>query len=276
MSDLASGQVILRLLGTEVATPVQSSETWTSPHTGRSLARIVVEVVVVGAGRVEEFSLALQSASSGDSPIEDTEGRRWNVSNRSERYTNQGPHTFSITLDETESLAVDRLEIDGLSFVPDAYEETFDGDAIVIKVRTNLTEEEAAGFRAIFEGDRASTDTRYFPVVRHGLQEAPRAMRLGRTIWQMRPDGIEVKVTLVEEPYDAANPPSFGSFMDSPRDAHVTKMAAVTEDRFEALLDELAGVLDSAALARVRSAGDGAVLRRQWAMAEVWDLDEWS
>jgi hypothetical protein len=255
---------------------------WASPHTGRRL-REAESTITVTADISAAFKTALRSAVATDD-----EGHVWSPEMRSESYVGDGngPHNVSIVWSEVEELRAERVEFQNLSLVPTRYEESTDpqdeehkGDAtIAITFLATLTADEAAELRKL-EADRRDRDRIYWPVLRVGVSDEPRLMRLGNSLWSARDDGnVDYLVVLVDKAND-----------DSDRDGTWKRLAgepalslaltALTdlEGRFDALLDRLesGGSIDADARKALDEAGAKGIRERFYRFSEVDNVDEW-
>lgn len=116
-----SSQVMLQFdfNGAPLVFPVEEVERGPSPFTGRELRKRKTEVTVApqDAAQVKEF---LATA-----PMIDAEGFLWSGNLDTESYSNDGPHSLTITWSESEHLEAESVEFEGLIVTPSAghYEE---------------------------------------------------------------------------------------------------------------------------------------------------------
>ena len=91
-----------------------------------------------------------------------------------------------------------------LSAIPYSYQEEFNASgSLTIETYLKLSETEMRNFRAL---------PLYFPVVRVGINETPRDMRLGQVLWSEHEDNYKLKIFLVDQARDLANPKDHGLF----------------------------------------------------------------
>lgn len=266
---IADGQLHLDV---EEASHVQSA------HTGRSLRRVLALARVAGDAS-DAVSSALRAGASADSSVVDDAGTRWHVGNWSESFSDvDGPHSYSVNLEELETLAAHEVVIDGVGVVPVEYAEDFDDEAVIVTLRATVDEVAGQHLRRLHESRTTSDDTTsYFSVIRSGVSDEPRQMRLGQLLWQKRDAGLDIKVTLVEAAYDNPDRPRGFESIHQPQFGHTLTWTIETAAKFDALVAELtaAGVLDASAVERIAAAATGAKQRRLWDLSEVQDLDDW-
>lgn len=248
-----------------------------SPHTGRDLktARVATRVAPHDA---EAVSALLSRGRGPGGEIVDMDGRRWGVGSYQESYSDQtSPHAFSAEIREVERLQPERVEVGDLTLQPSRYLERIDGAGIVIEMRAPVGQTEEAALREHFR--TGGTRHRYMSVVRVGVEDRPRSMRFGKTLWHRRNGQTEVSLVLVEEVVDEQDPSPFTAFLGlaEPELTHALDWAATVQAKFDALVVELkaAGVLGAEAEGRLQAAGEDAYERRRWDSLQVADLDLW-
>jgi hypothetical protein len=178
--------------------PIEESDPLVSPFTGQTLRRANTSFQVAP----HEVELVKQLLAA--SPVADSEGTVWNGRLDREAYQDDGgPHLLGITWNEVEELHADAVEFQGLSLRPTKYEEhENDADTISIAFEAVLTTEETNQLRELMPTKRSGIT--YWGVVRRGVSDEPRSMRLGRVLWQQLPDGsIAHNITLADEGCDA-------------------------------------------------------------------------
>lgn len=112
----------------------------------------------------------------------------------------------------------------------------------------------------------------YFPVLRRGLDEAPRQMRFGGCNWSDHGATVKYDLALIEKAYDEASKPSLGPFPEM--DGLMRQVARNT-----AFLDLLAadlvgsGHLGDDRLAAIRQRVDREEWDRVWALRRLKDVD---
>ncbi len=254
--------------------PTGEIGSFTSPFTGRELRRLRTMVTVSSqdAAQVKEF---LTTA-----PVTESDGSLWSGSLDTESYSNGGPHNMTITWSESEHLRADTVEFGGLSLTPIAskYEEHVNKDgSIGITFQTAITKEETDRLRSLLP---AGSDVRYWPVIRRGITNEPRNMRLGRVLWQPLDDGkIGHDITLVDEAFDSSDTShAFLGLAGEPQVGNLIREVSALLAQFETLLAELesAGAIPAEAIQRVRASADALGAARRHIFFEVVDLSRWS
>ena len=251
---------------------VELTGTEVSPHTGRPL-RYAESIIQVAEDRAGDFRDALEG-----SPATDDSGHVWTGRISSESYSSEGgPYQMTIEWSEHEDVQAERVRFAGLELTPSSYEERIDDDdLLVLEFQATLSPEETNRLRELQTGT-ADEPERYWPVVRVGVSEEERRMRLGRVLWSRRDDGnIEHKIVLVAD--EQAEPGiSPWAKIGQPQLGHTMGGLADMAGQFDALLETLerGGVLDAEAIQTIREAGRDARRTRVHTFYEVADVSEW-
>ncbi len=203
---MRNDMVTLELAGIRVAATIEEAESFPSPHTGRELRRHQASFVVDDEAANDRIVEALQAEQ--DVTLHDQTGQRasftpgkhsWSFTDGVTRYLHQ------VELAEREHLQPTSVVVDGFELVPYAYEETVEGDgALVIDLKARMDGPAHAELQAIIM--RRSANDSYFPMVRKGLQDAPRTMRFGGCTWSTHDGEFKHRLVLVEEAYDQGEP----------------------------------------------------------------------
>jgi len=258
---------------TNLALIVKSSEVDISRHTGRDLRRLEVELVVKSEEVEEQLRAALEVASEvpvclvADSG--DADGL-WMVGERSSSYRDGVPiyhHVLELT--EWEEIKASALELAGLSLEPYAYSESFDGEALIVTARVIIDRDQQD---ALFSHEGG----RYFPVVRRGLSEEPRLMRMGSCLWSREQQTIKQELVLVDRAYDE-DEHHLRHGLDEPSRSHLEEMALEDGELLCTLCDLLAesGAVSSEDLARLTPTLGKVRNRDSREFLRVMDLEEW-
>lgn len=258
--------------GQPIRFPVGLVETHPSPFTGRDLRTLKTEVVV-SPSDAEVVKAFLAAA-----PATDADGARWTGNLDMESYTNDGPHHLTITWSESEEVRADAVEFEGLTLTPTRYEERTNEDgSIAIAFQATLTPEETAQLRSLVPPNRQSV--RYWPVVRRGVSDEPRSMRLGRVLWEHLDDGrLGHDITLVDEAFDSSEErTAFLGLAGEPMVGNLVSKLSSLLGQFDTLVGELeaSGNLAPDAVERIRAAADTLGPERWHAFFEVSDLSKW-
>jgi hypothetical protein len=270
---MADPQVLVfEFNGQPIRFPVGVVEMNPSPFTGRDLRTLKTEVTVSPAD-AEIVKALLASA-----PATDADGARWTGNLNMESYTNDGPHQLTITWTESEHVRADLVEFEGLALTPTRYEERTNNDgSIAIAFQATLTEEETKRLRSLIPPNRQSV--RYWPVVRRGVSDDPRSMRLGRVLWEQLDDGLfGHDITLVDEAFDTSDERNaLLGLAGEPMVGNLVRQLSSLLAQFETLLAELeaSGHLTPEVIARIRESAESLGPDRRHAFFEVSDISKW-
>lgn len=252
--------------------PVGEVETKPSPFTGHELRTLSTQVTL------SPPDAELVKAFVATAPVTAGDGSVWTGNIDMESYTNDGPHSLTITWKEAEQLMADTVEFEGLALTPTRYEERENDDGtICVAFQAKLTKDETDTLRSL--ASRSATDRRYFMVIRRGVSDDARSMRLGRVLWQQHDDGtIGNDITLVDEAFDASD----GSnamlvFGGEPMVSNLVRQVSSLLVQFEALIAELesAGVVAPVAVEQIRASVETLAPDRCHIFFEVADLSKW-
>lgn len=264
--------LIFEFNGEPIRFPVVVIETHPSPFTGRELRTLKTEVTVSPA------YAAVVKAFLASVPATDAEGARWTGNLDVESYTNNGPHRLAITWTESEDVRADIVEFEGLALTPIRYEEQANDDgSIMIAFQATLTQDETERLRSLVSTNRPSA--RYWPVVRRGVSDDPRSMRLGRVLWEQLDDGhLGHHITLVDEAFDASDERNaLLGLAGEPMVSNLVSRLSSLLAQFDTLLAELeaSGHLTPDATERIRASGESLGPDRRHGFFEVSDLSKW-
>ncbi len=260
--------------GSSLSFPVVETGRTPSPFTYGELRRLKMEVTV----SPQESELVKGFLAT--KPFTDSEGSLWSGNLDVESYTDDGPRRLTISWTESERLEADSIEFEGLTVTPAAgrYEERMiDDGSIAIAFQATLTADETDRLRSLIPSKTA--EVRYWPVIRRGISEEPRNMRLGRVLWQRLDDGnIGHDITLVDEAFDSSD--ASNAFLGSdgePQVGNLVHQVSGLLAQFETLLAELetAGTVAPEAVERVRASSDTLGAIRRHIFFEVADLSKW-
>lgn len=253
--------------------PTLETETFVSPHTGRNLRKLETTLTVLpqAADLTRELLSSPQLTAS--------DGTFWSGNIASESYTNQGPHSLLIQWTECEHINATSVEFEGLVLTPTSYDEQANGESgsITISLRAKLSSTDASVVRPLM----ASHDpgALYWQVIRRGVSDQPRRMRLGRVLWQQCSDGtIDHAITLVDESFDLADKsPGLRLLAGEPQMSWLINKVSVLSIQLELLLAELASGqhLDQGAVEKIRDSSLKQARDRRYEFFEVDDLSQW-
>jgi hypothetical protein len=246
-------------------------ETQQSPHTGRLIRQLQTEIAVPAA-EVEAIRELLTAPE-----LVDQNGDAWSGHLQSESYRDvNSNHLLTIVWDEREHLQADMVEFEGLQLRPLRYEERAEEAGIAISFRARLTEAQTEVLRGLQK--RREEEGIYFRVVRHGVSDEPRQMRLGMVLWQQLDDGgTEQQITLVDEALDDAPHRFPRTLGGEPAIGRVLGAVEGFAAERDAMLDVLRanGLLDEAGVERIRKAGTEAIWQSRYRFYRVDNLADW-
>lgn len=179
----------------ELPLVVRRETTGRSAHTGRPLAELHAWATTADPEVHREWSHTLRSLGDRAVHAMDETGEpagRWDVFWNSYGES-AGVHTYTLILREAEELTLEALLLDELELRPYEYREEVVGDeGLAIQAKVVSSEEQVELLRAMLRS-RAS-----LRVVRRGIQEEPREMRLGVAEWSQTEDRIRLRLVLVD------------------------------------------------------------------------------
>jgi len=165
-----------------------------SAHTGRSLQELHGRLVTADAELHRWLSgslrgLAERAVRSSD-PAGDFAGK-WIVSWNSYAATEEG-HAYTVILREVEELELQALLLEGVELHPYEFRESFIGEGLALRAKLVGTHEDLERVRELVRTHEV------LRVVRLGIQDAPREMRLGVAEWSPFEEGIKYRLVLVD------------------------------------------------------------------------------
>lgn len=165
-----------------------------SRHTSRELQEIHGWVATEDPETHRWLSVALRGIGEGTvksgNPYSES-GGRWRVSWNSYGESG-GLHTYGLILREAEELSLEMLIIDGIELHPYEYREEVLDDGLTIWAKLVGTHADVTRLNRLIRTHST------FPVVRRGIQEKPREMRLGVAEWADYEDRIKYRLVLVD------------------------------------------------------------------------------
>jgi hypothetical protein len=181
------------------ASVVESSQL-PSPQTGDPLQSMTIQFRAQKAGMHEAaVTQALERQSGGlfSLAASNEPELEWRVCESNWTYVGSEPwgvnhHVWRI--EQVERLACERLVVDGIALEPyDYVEEVGEPGVVRLAARAHISEADL---------ERMSRIVRPIEVVRSGISETPRSMRLLGYVWGERPEGPAVAITCedVHEP----------------------------------------------------------------------------
>ena len=186
--------VCMEVEGRTVTVDVRRECNVRSRHTGRDLLELHGWIATADAEMHQWLTAALGRLP--DAPIRSTDpagefSGKWLVSWNSYAEV-AGMHTYTLILREHEELSLEALLLGDLELHPYEYRERILGEGLTIWAKLVGTEEDLERLRGTVRGREA------FRVVRRGIQDQPREMRLGVAEWSMFDDRVKYRVVLVD------------------------------------------------------------------------------
>src|SRR5690554_5998666 len=166
-----------------------------SPHTGRELTELHGWVTTDDAEVHRWMTSALRGFGEAAVRSVDGDGERtgrWQVSWNSYA-ENHGVHTYSLILREAEELTLECLVLDSIELQPYEYSEAIVGGGLTIWAKVVGTQSDV--LRIV----RLIRTRPTFDVLRRGINDPPREMRLGVAEWSRYEDRVKYRLVLVEE-----------------------------------------------------------------------------
>lgn len=180
--------------GRSISTQIRRRATGVSPHTGRDLLELHGWVTTADSEVHRWLSVALRGL--GDNIVRSTD-RAGDISGRWQLSWNSygesaGVHTYGLILREAEELTLEVLVIDGFELHPYEYREEIIDGGLTIWAKVVGTHADVTRINRLIR-TRSS-----FPVVRRGIQNEAREMRLAVAEWAEYEDRIKYRLVLID------------------------------------------------------------------------------
>lgn len=104
---------------------------------------------------------------------------------------------YLIYFNECSNKSLKAVEFQGQCFEASKISQEISNSAVIINMKTIVTPEQ---FKMIYQ--LKCDKSKYFPVIRKGIDMEPLQMRFGRTLWCESEDVIKMSLVLIEEKYD--------------------------------------------------------------------------
>jgi hypothetical protein len=248
-----------------IAANLISKDLRTSPHTGASLSLLTVAIESGNPAHQGVLDKLAADRPLFDIEFEGTPESRWRLGRTSYHFRDGSPvRTYQWELTQKEPLSIDELWLQDIHLKPYRYVEEFEGNRLEIHACVKLDQVQRQALAAL-PGS--------FPVVRTGINEAPREMRFGRSVWSSAaPEETKAEIFLID--YD----PTPRSGLIQPLLPNIESFATFSTVAVNQLLNTLAdrGILDPATVATIRGAANAAASDLVFSRAYgVSDLDKW-
>jgi hypothetical protein len=262
------GSIRLKIEDQVTVAEILDQHTVISQNTGKELFQLEVKFKVHENHR-NLYTAALGKGTAtllspeGDSTKDITVG----VYEKQHSYTvGQSIQLCTWLLSEREELKLESLQIGDMTLTPYKYEDHFDLNALICTTCMIVDATTYENLRNL---------PAYFPVIRKGISDEPRSMRLGLVLWSSDDEEtFKVKATLVEESYDKN-----GRALNllEPMFTNVMQQLAVTSARFTQLLNvlEAKGILTEEEKNGVFEVPESELRHREDLFYRLRDLDKW-
>ena len=200
--------MLIKVLDRIIKAEPEEEETRISAHTGKEIIKFFIRLSIQGEVKRKLFEDFIQEAKN--SGLYEVNGNgeittRYMVINTSYSYTGHDKDhdtlfSYIIYLEEKEELNINKLVICDYPLIPYEYEETIDGDALIIEAKVKWTNDERQELKQRIKGNK------YFEVIRQGISEEKKLMRFGTNIWSSHDSFIKEKLIIVENIYDNKKP----------------------------------------------------------------------
>lgn len=191
---------------------------------------------------------------------------RWRLSWNSYGETT-GAHTYTLILRECDEISLESLVVQGLELHPYEYrEETLDG-RLLIHAKMVGSRDDVERLRDVMR----SRD--HLAVVRRGIQELPRLMRVGGAEWSDWDDGVKYRLVLMEQGLRESRHAELAGIETGNARAALAFYMNFAERLTELLVRK--GLVDAAELESLRrdAAAEPSVMRRDFWRVAV-DIDD--
>ncbi|HEX6924002.1 MAG TPA: hypothetical protein VF167_01125 [Longimicrobiaceae bacterium] len=187
--------------GPPLAVQIRKETSVRSLHTGRSLQELHGWVVTADAALHQRLATLLPTIGERPLRSEDEQGEftgRWCVSWNSYGES-AGVHTYTLILREAEELSLRSLILDDLELHPYEYREEASATGLRIRAKLVGTEQDVLDLR------RKAMEQGTFAVVRQGIQDEPRRMRLEVEEWSPFEDRVKYRISLSDPGLEVAD-----------------------------------------------------------------------
>jgi hypothetical protein len=262
------GHVRFKINDQVVTAEVIEQQSSTSRNTGKELFQVEVRFQVhedqkdfcTEALRNQNATLlSPEGDSSKDIPVR--------VHEKQHSFTMGDPiQRCTWVLSEFEELNLEALQIGDVTVNPYKYSDEFSEDALVCNFCIDVDATMYKYVRSL---------PKYFPVVRKGVSDAPRTMRLGEVVWATEDEQTyRLRATLVEQSYDK---PGAGNGIMQPAFGNVMDVLSVTTIRISRILDmlESKGLLTDEEKKTIREVAEEEWKERRCQFLRVKDFDKW-
>ncbi|HET8654146.1 MAG TPA: hypothetical protein VFL93_01335 [Longimicrobiaceae bacterium] len=184
---------------------IRKQTTRRSLHTGRDLVELHGWMTAGDEAQHQALSELLRDIGDRAVRASDESGDfagKWCVSWNSYAESG-GVHTYILLLREAEEISLEALLVGDLELHPYEYREAVLGGGLALWAKAVGSETDLRRLRALFRERPA------VPIVRHGVDEHPREMRLAAAEWSTWEDRVKYRLVLVEGRIDEGEHSAF-------------------------------------------------------------------
>jgi len=259
--------------GNKLTFNIKKEITFFSKHTGVGLKKIEASVYVDKEIHENITKIIEKARKTGINSI-DKQGKmlkKWKIKNSTYSYIENKPisrYYHYLELEEIEDLHIDSLIINELTFHPYSYSEEFVRDALIIDAKANLSELQFTKVKKLIEKND------YFKVIRHGISDEPREMKLGLPLWSKHKDTIKYKIILSEKKYFETKEKNIN--YSYPMILNMSFLLAKQDGILKELLTILSSkkVLTNEEITEIKEKASTQTRRREIDFYQVKDIDE--
>lgn len=252
---------------------IKKELTFFSKHTGVRLKKIEASVYVDKEIHEDITKIIEKSKKTGINSI-DKQGKmlkKWKIKNSTYSYIENksiAKYYHNLELEEIEDLYIDRLIVDELTFHPYAYKEEFIHDALIIYAKVRLSKVQFTEVKKLIEKKD------YFKVVRYGISDKPREMKLELPLWSKHKDTIKYKIMLSEKRYFETKKETINHFY--PMILNMSLLLAKQDGILKELLTILSSkkVLTNKEITEIKEKASNQTWSREIDFFQVKDIDE--
>lgn len=262
--------------GRELMFTIKKETTFFSKHTGVALKKIEV-ILRVDRKIHEDITKIIETLNKTE--INSTDGlekilKKWKIE-KSTYSCIENKYDHCLELEEIEDLHIDSLIIDKLTFHPYSYKEEFIHDALIIDAKVGLSEVQFTEVKKLIEKND------YFKVVRYGISDESREMKLGLPLWSKHKDTIKYCFTLSEKKYfETQKKNLFDKLLDklSQRIFNIGFLLAKQDGILKELLTILSSkkVLTNEEITEIKEKASNQTRSREIDFYQVKDIDQFS
>lgn len=255
--------------GRTVPVSIRKETTERSRHTGKELVQLHGWATTEEEGAHRAISGLLRGLAERPVRAQDEAGEfagRWCISWNAYAESN-GVHTYTLLLREVEELSLEALVVDGIELLPYEYGETIVADGLVVRAKMVGTMDDVARVREVVRS-RATLQ-----VLRKGIQDEPREMRLGVGAWSDSEDGVKYRLVLVDRKLDRPVSPELARIEEENDRVALGFYSSYLEHLSELLVRK--GLVTETELEGLRKEADrepGVSRRDLWRVADVDEL----